>query len=105
MILDDNFNKQDDRTLEFNMKSICGPHLVVTEVVCSQEAASHPFLPWIILLYFALPELGIRVLMAKPFLWQLVAVDPIWNFSPFRALGALYPVLIRGLSEDMQRRV
>lgn len=51
-------------------------------------------------LYFALPELGIRVHEAEPFIWQLVAVDPIWKFSPFQAFVTLYPVLIRSFPED-----
>lgn len=78
---------------------------MVTKAACSQEGASCPSLPWITVSYFALPELGIRVQTAKPFIRQLVAVDPIWKFSPFQALIALYPVLIRALPNDMQRQV
>lgn len=78
---------------------------MVTKAACSQEVGSCPSLPWIVVSYFALPELRIRVPMAKPFIWQLVAVDPIGKFSPFQALVALYPVLIRALPKDMQRQV
>lgn len=78
---------------------------MVTKAACSQEVASWSFLPWIIVWYFILPELGIRVQATKPFFRQLVAVNAIWKFSPFQALVALYPVLIRALPKDMQRQV
>lgn len=71
----------------------------------AKRLASRPSLPWIIVLHLALPELVIRVKTAKPFIWQLFRVDPIWKFSPFQARVALYPVLIRGLPKDMQREV
>lgn len=41
--------------------------------------------------------------MTEPFLWELVAVDPIWEFAPFQTTITLDPILIWPLPKATQR--
>lgn len=54
-------------------------------------------------LMLCLPELRIRIHMTEPLLWELTAVDPIWEFAPAQTFITLHPVLIWSLPKDTDR--